>query len=124
MIRRPPGSTLTVTLFPDTALFRAEQVVPVPFGGQVCDVAVPVEQVEGRIVVAEQIIPDDIIPDQVAPAQRVEGRGHVAAVEIALGRKLRSEEHTSDLQSRMRITYAVFCLTKNTNNRDLYFDVK
>ena len=52
-----------------------DQILPVPLGGQVGDVAVPVEQVEGRIVVAEQIIADDIIPDQVTPAQAVEGRG-------------------------------------------------
>src|SRR3546814_5015742 len=64
-----------------------DQILPVPFCGQVCDVAVPVEQVEGRIVVAEQIIADD-----------------------------RSEEHTSELQSLMRISYAVFCLKKKNTS--------
>src|SRR3546814_8680347 len=46
------------------------------------------EEVEGRIIVAEQIIADDIIPDKVAPAQAVEGRGHIAPVEEAARRQL------------------------------------
>ena len=69
------------------------QIIPVPAGRQVGRVAIPVEQVEGRIIHAEQIIIDDIIPDQVAPAQQVEGRSHVAPVEKPLGRKLFDHLH-------------------------------
>src|SRR3546814_5737326 len=39
-----------------------------------------------------------------------------AAVEAMAGQQVRSEEHTSELQSLMRISYAVFCLKKKTNN--------
>src|SRR3546814_7641471 len=41
------------------------------------------------------------------------------AVEVAVVRKARSEEHTSELQSLMRISYAVFCLKKNRQQRQL-----
>ena len=63
------------------------QIRQMPFGRQVGDVAIPVQQVERRIVLAQQVIVGDVIPDQVAPAQQVEGRGHIAAVEIAVGRQ-------------------------------------
>src|SRR3546814_7857322 len=75
MIRRPPRSTRTDTLFPYTTLFRS---LPVAVGG--------------------------IRPGRA----RGEGRG------IAAGR---SEEHKSELQSLMRISYAVFCLKKNNTRK-------
>src|SRR3546814_16545934 len=76
MIRRPPRSTRTDTLFPYTTLFRS--------------------------------LPGDR-HQQVGHPQ---GRAADAAGRAAPG--VRSEEHTSELQSLMRISYAVFCLTKNT----------
>ena len=70
------------------------EIGPVPVGGQVGGVAVPVQQVELRIILAEQIIVGDVAPDQVAAAQQVEGRRHIAPVEIALvGRKLADQLH-------------------------------
>src|SRR3546814_1001116 len=83
---------------------EVDQILPVPLRGQVGRIAVPIEEVEGRIIVAEQIIADDIIPDKVAPAQAVEGRGYIAPVEEAARRQLleRSEEHQSELQALMR----------------------
>src|SRR3546814_5316924 len=42
---------------------------------------------------------------------------HTAAVRVAKARVKRSEEHTSELQSLMRISYAVFCLKKKNNNK-------
>src|SRR3546814_5057357 len=84
MIRRPPRSTRTDTLFPYTTLFRSLQ-----FGS-----AMKIR----RITV--QVTQDPVT------------RG--------LRRRLpRSEEHTSELQSLMRISYAVFCLKKN-NNTSVY----
>src|SRR3546814_8577523 len=80
MIRRPPRSTRTDTLFPDTTLFRSIAVI---------------ERAGGRQ------FPDMPFPDQ---------RGRVAKIA-----QQRSEEHTSELQSLMRISYAVFCLKKKTN---------
>src|SRR3546814_2502809 len=84
MIRRPPRSTRTDTLFPYTTLFRSVEV-PLLFAKGEYDLycAVP---------------------------------GHRNAVEIVL----RSEEHTSELQSLMRISYAVFCLKKKKRHRETY----
>src|SRR3546814_1850827 len=87
MIRRPPRSTRTDTLFPYTTLFRSN------------------------------------------PAKCL--RGHIPGHQLAAGvahmlpgalRAVpdRSEEHTSDLQSLMRISYAVFCLKKKTQKKTTY----
>src|SRR3546814_1975109 len=80
MIRRPPRSTRTDTLFPYTTLFRSG-ADPVVFRG-----AVDADGACG------------------APVERGTAGRHC----------LRSEEHTSELQSLMRNSYAVFCLKKNT----------
>src|SRR3546814_3402488 len=84
MIRRPPRSTRTDTLFPYTTLFRSQLL------------------------------------RQRSAARRLrggEGRRHPARHGPALARRRaqRSEEHTSELQSLMRISYAVFCLKKKKN---------
>src|SRR3546814_1578342 len=85
MIRRPPRSTRTDTLFPYTTLFRSA----VRAGRNRRSRA----RSGGR------------------PGRRL-GESQFAAV--ALARQRRSEEHTSELQSLMRISYAVFCLKKKT----------
>src|SRR3546814_4659144 len=82
MIRRPPRSTRTDTLFPYTTLFRSDRrsaarlahPYPLPATGDLC---------ERRMLLV----------------------GH------------RSEEHTSELQSLMRISYAVFCLKKKKKSK-------
>src|SRR3546814_4440304 len=91
MLRRPPRSTRTDTLFPYTTLFRSLGLV---LGADDRDHAVEVEKRDD--VAADQIEP---VGDLVEPVLR-------AALED------RSEEHTSELQSLMRISYAVFCLQK------------
>src|SRR3546814_7371121 len=93
MIRRPPRSTRTDTLFPYTTLFRSRLVV----GGD------DRRRLRGRRR-----------RGQPAGAARpaMAARHAVAAGDAADdGRTLRSAEHTSELQSLMRISYAVFCLT-------------
>src|SRR3546814_13448043 len=87
MIRRPPRSTRTDTLFPYTTLFRSR--ADQHCGGD-----------DGR---------DD--PAQRRPGGRDLGLGAVAVRTGPPAR--RSEEHTSELQSLMRISYAVFCLKTN-----------
>src|SRR3546814_5175689 len=92
MIRRPPRSTRTDTLFPYTTLFRSSE--------------------PGRDLSAINL-------------HRCALRLHVLYYECVVtcchasvpsGRvKMRSEEHTSELQSLMRISYAVFCLKKKNN---------
>src|SRR3546814_10885889 len=91
MIRRPPRSTRTDTLFPYTTLFRS-----------------------GGDQVAEAVLVDgvDLLGDvgQQAVADRIGGGVHQEGE--------RSEEHTSELQSLMRISYAVFCLKKKTDKNN------
>src|SRR3546814_4967874 len=99
MIRRPTRSTRTDTLFPYTTLFRSG----VQRGGS------PGAAEGGRGVQAEggHRIPQPLPADAVGAVEML--RGELAADGAAAHR---SEEHTSELQSLMRISYAVFCLKK------------
>src|SRR3546814_18597645 len=97
MIRRPPRSTRTDTLFPYTTLFRS-------------DLADAVAAVFARDVV------DHLVAAIHAEVDVEIGHRHAFGIEEALEQQVelqrvkRSEEHTSELQSLMRISYAVFCL--------------
>src|SRR3546814_5477461 len=107
MIRRPPRSTRTDTLFPYTTLFRSgrdrhrllhpaldEDMDEMPGSSRM------------GLAVAKQA---DLVTD-----------GAVAKLRRAQTRRCptpRSEEHTSELQSLMRISYAVFCLKKKKNSQ-------
>src|SRR3546814_6852188 len=95
MIRRPPRSTRTDTLFPYTTLFRSE--------------AAAVEQ----LVFEEDdgVLAADRGLEQALRVGRVIGRDHDQTRHARIPGR-RSEEHTSELQSLMRISYAVFCLKK------------
>src|SRR3546814_2203336 len=106
MVRRPPRSTRTDTLFPDTTLFRSQHD-----GGDIG----PELGAERREIDATAIVGGNRI-DLVAAGRRRRRVG-------AMGR-FRSEEHTSELQSLMRISYAVFCLKKKIiNTSSLYFHI-
>src|SRR3546814_6063516 len=99
MLRRPTISTRTDTLFPYTTLFRSQE------GGQV----------QRGIGFAARSAAGRADPSQGAGSG--EDSIHLQ-VPLRLGRRgyrrRRSEEHTSELQSLMRISYAVFCLKKKT----------
>src|SRR3546814_2178523 len=97
MVTRPPGSTLTVTLFPSTTLFRSER-------GKRLGVAPLTRRVARCGHVSGQRLMGTLPVVDLAPA--VEAGLHAGEV------RERSEEHTSELQSLMRISYAVFCLKK------------
>src|SRR3546814_2057702 len=91
MIRRPTRSTRTDTLFPDTTRFRSSiELEILREDGSCCapgehgEIHVRGEQVSGEYLHRKAVADDG----------------------------WRSEEHTSELQSLMRISYAVFCLTK------------
>src|SRR3546814_4597510 len=90
MIRRPPRSTRTDTLFPYTTLFRSVQRIFEAEADRAMDLMRYGDRGVGRI------------------AQARARRGYQAGVQSLC----RSEEHTSELQSLMRISYAVFCLKK------------
>src|SRR3546814_3681030 len=90
MIRRPPRSTRTDTLFPYTTLFRSTDLDRLDFG--------VLDPLRRRFV-----------------EQRAHRRDDIAVlVDDVFERRTRSEEHTSELQSLMRISYAVFCLKTKT----------
>src|SRR3546814_12978381 len=102
MIRRPPRSTRTDTLFPYTTLFRSlaegrRQVHADPAGRAARHLFARLPRAELRRGRCD--LPDD---------------GLCHCVARHLPRFVRSEEHTSELQSLMRISYAVFCLKKKT----------
>src|SRR3546814_6243697 len=91
MIRRPPRSTRTDTLFPYTTLFRSSP------------------RSDGRTAV--RTVPLRVLSLLAKGARHPNGEGRDLRLQ-------RSEEHTSELQSLMRISYAVFCLKKkNTKTK-------
>src|SRR3546814_6795930 len=102
MIRRPPGSTRTDTLFPYTTLFRSDvdgETHPV---GQILHIVHRQRHAVERYRALGRQIGRDLVAGDKGKTRRI-AHGH-----------RRSEEHTSELQSLMRISYAVFCLKKNT----------
>src|SRR3546814_10117079 len=109
MIRRPPRSTLTDTLFPYTTLFRSHPELP---DG--------VRRTMERRIRSWQALqgPDrDVIFRQVHEPGRMGLSDFTDMADLGV-RIARSEEHTSELQSLMRISYAVFCLkTKHTKTQ-------
>src|SRR3546814_10626362 len=93
MIRRPPRSTRTDTLFPYTTLFRSDLM---------------------ELALAALLRP--LEAEHRAPGESLERHMLLQAVGDK-GAADRSEEHTSELQSLMRISYAVFCLKKKNNKK-------
>src|SRR3546814_963790 len=103
MIRRPPRSTRTDTLFPYTTLFRSGSLALTATGGIFKNSSLVLRALSsvGRstLVNTTNVI---AVNGEYTPISNVE--------EITY----RSEEHTSELHSLMRISYAVFCLKKKT----------
>src|SRR3546814_1907545 len=101
MIRRPPRSTRTDTLFPYTTLFRSDAAKA--RAGDGCLDFARHERKRDYASAMAQILILAALPDE-ADAQFAGER---------------SEEHTSELQSLMRISYAVFCLKKKQQHKDM-----
>src|SRR3546814_2599705 len=101
MLRRPPRSTRTDTLFPYTTLFRS-------LGYGRLRRQLPARRDADPL---RELQPDGQVPrpagDRARPRRRLPGDRPLCSEEAG-----RSEEHTSELQSLMRISYAVFCLKK------------
>src|SRR3546814_8168884 len=119
MIRRPPRSTRTDTLFPYTTLFRSarlERRVLTDLRDR--DLGQHGEVGEGRAAhVMEDRLPlvaeaAGAVRHHALALGRADGGAQIGLARQAAFALARSEEHTSELQSLMRISYAVFCLKK------------
>src|SRR3546814_3206716 len=125
MIRRPPRSTRTDTLFPYTTLFRSQIDILTPIitavtaslnGAKLGELSLPETKYVLRDVQFGRHLADG--PERIRrffrsvhkPCSRQQL--FTSSRSSWLARKVRSEEHTSELQSLMRISYAVFCLKK------------
>src|SRR3546814_2292167 len=119
MIRRPPRSTRIDTLLPYTTLFRSGLGMEADVGGagpgEVGDDAV--DRLDHQVHVDRRGHP--VLAQRLAH-QWADGEvGHVVVVHhVEVHPVGRSEEHTSELQSLMRISYAVFCLKKKNKQRN------
>src|SRR3546814_2595297 len=122
MIRRPPRSTRTDTLFPYTTLFRSLPIDPADLGRSY-EAVIRVNSQSGKGGVAWVLEQDKGLKlpkkmqasfSHVVQADADETSRELGADDIwtAFEGHYRSEEHTSELQSLMRISYAVFCLKK------------
>src|SRR3546814_10045818 len=141
MKREPQRSTRTYTLFPYTTLFRsrrnAEEAAADPAlarqadaKGEFAAVVIMAAEHHHRVDAPRAVRLDQLLAGQrIAAVHREEqpGAGKLAAAhrdralakidrKHGFDRVARSEEHTSELQSLMRISYAVFCLKKKKNN--------
>src|SRR3546814_8243964 len=111
MIRRPPRATRTDTLLPYTTLFRSEGAA---------------HAVDRSAVLALQLLAAEPVHDRddgaairkATVASRITKGFAVQFDGIGCRGTHRSEEHTSELQSLMRISYAVFCLKKQKTGND------
>src|SRR3546814_5281156 len=117
MIRRPPRATRTDTLFPDTTLFRSE-------GEEDLSAEAVDEHADDEILAQmnkEEVYDDENMEDYDEEAGEEEEEEEEEDDFYAT----RSEEHTSELQSLMRISYAVFCSNKKQTHlkiNQLYTD--
>src|SRR3546814_16446004 len=100
MIRRPPRSTRTDTLFPYTTLFRSRRAAE----SRRCAARLG-NRADGRSCLREPAARRSCGP-------ACDGGVPEIAAGVGAATRQRSEEHTSELQSLMRISYAVFCLKK------------
>src|SRR3546814_4781597 len=142
MMLRPPRSTRTDTLFPYTTLFRSNTgafimstenksaaeiaaEVKAAFDLKLDAVKAIAEEVKGKLEKGEEISASaKELADQAITGMN-ESKARLDEIEQKMARKgsgegderKKSEEHTSELQSLMRISYAVFCLKKKKNRR-------
>src|SRR3546814_8934584 len=117
MIRRPPRSTRTDTLFPYTTLFRSRSSPSSP--NTLIMMRRPLPPIPGNSGFRSNT-PTDVrvvrwLPVAGLLKNKVAEDFSPATFVLLCRRGLRSEEHTSELQSLMRISYDVYCLKKNNN---------
>src|SRR3546814_8414100 len=104
MLRRTPRSTRTDTLFPYTTLFRSRLPINLSGGLKAKGHPVGATGVSMHVMIARQLLGE-------AGDMQLQRRPELG----------RSEEHTSELQSLIRISYAVFCLKKKKNRMSMKY---
>src|SRR3546814_9732828 len=109
MLRRPPRSTRTDTLFPYTTLFRSKLKAIWILCTNPLTSLPNARKIEQALKNAKFVVVQEI-------SNKPQTLDYADVILPAAGR---SEEHTSDLQSQMRISYAVFCLKKNKTKHQL-----
>src|SRR3546814_4988093 len=126
MIRRPPRTTRTDTLFPYTTLFRSRFGFVIDVADIVADTLFRFLQPLDALDEKAQLFVGSggfahimlrwmgVMGRRESPRRRPSGVGDSWPCFLPSARAVRSEEHTSELQSLMRISYAVFCLKKKT----------
>src|SRR3546814_1732521 len=114
MVRRPPRSTLTDTLFPYTTLFRSpyRSILACPF--PLSPASTTHSHDSFALVTMTQPINRCCNPFDLPPLENPFLM--IKTTHSRIYKNFRSEEHTSELQSLMRISYAVFCLNKKKHN--------
>src|SRR3546814_3388166 len=122
MLRRPPRSTRTDTRFPDTTLFRSRwRDAPREYGPaktlynhwkRWSDKGIFIRMMEG---LATPQAPER----KTIMIDATYLKAHRTASSLGVKKGVRSEEHTSELQSLMRISYAVFCLKKKKKKKNI-----
>src|SRR3546814_5045101 len=119
MIRRPPVPTRPDTLFPSTRLFRSELLRQLAAIGAFAGTAQAdrARRIDGQLgkrlrpASAWQVKIADVVHDVTISTDQIVVDGQPLDISMEY---TRSEEHTSELQSLMRISYAVFCLKKKS----------
>src|SRR3546814_2447477 len=126
MLRRPPRSTRTDTLFPYTTLFRSPCSIrtrpswrnsPTPAASPTSHTSPPPpsQTSAGHHHAGASVFNCGV---RCTTSQPIIGTISRQWVKVALFHQMRSEEHTSELQSLMRISYAAFCLKQKHNEKD------
>src|SRR3546814_4704767 len=114
MIRRPPSSTRTDTLFPYTTLFRS--ISPRLDVGRLYRLA---DHARRELRLGDQCSQSPKADHRFRGPRNLAGDIGPALIHQYRRRQMRSEEHTSELQSLMRISYAVFCLKKKKHKKTI-----
>src|SRR3546814_9302097 len=118
MRRRPPRAPRTDTLFPYTTLFRSQSTIESD-GLSIANLDFASEPPPLAATITSTVLPGTTLtlttPGVLSPVLRRRPAGSASTL-------ARSEEHTSELQSLMRISYAVFCLTKKKRSYTITSD--
>src|SRR3546814_9150735 len=112
-MRRPTRAKRTDTLFPYTSLFRSRGAAGGVGGAQAQRVLAGGQAGEAALADGALLHPVGVEAFELRPV--------AVGARVVVGEQARSEEHTSELQSLMRISYAVFCLKKkNTTDKNTH----